>query len=128
MAWPRTRKPLLLLGVAVVAATAGCRSGGGEAPRAQPTTTVAVTSTTVGVASSSAAGGAAATTLAPGAAPLRLSARHPAGVTLKLTSIAVAEETAVHACARTTAPEPASTRWTTTVATTTSCGPPSATD
>jgi hypothetical protein len=92
MAWPRTRKPpLLLLGVAVVAATAGCRSGG-EAPRAQATTTVAVTSTTVGVTSTSAAGGTTATTLAPGAAPLNLSARHPAGVTLKLTSIAVAED------------------------------------
>jgi hypothetical protein len=94
MAWPRTRKPqpLLLLGVAVVAATAGCRSGGGEAPRAQATTTVAVTSTTVGVASTAAAGGTTVTTLAPGAAPLSLSARHPAGVTLKLTSIAVAED------------------------------------
>jgi hypothetical protein len=49
------------------------------------TTTSAATATT-------AAGGTTLTTLAAGAVPLSLSARHPAGVTLKLTSITVAED------------------------------------
>jgi hypothetical protein len=89
---PRTRIPLPLLGLAVVAAAAACQSDdGGGTPRAQATTTVAAPTTTV-VATSVTAGQPTVTTLAAGAQPLTLSTRHPAGVTLKLTSIAVAED------------------------------------
>jgi hypothetical protein len=91
MPWPR--RAALLLCLAVAAAAAACQSDNGDGDgQAQTPTTVAATTTAAAATSTTAAGGTTATTLAAGAAALNLSARHPAGVTLKLTSIAVAED------------------------------------
>jgi hypothetical protein len=98
MAWPRKLVPLLCLTVAV--ATAACQSGKGGGSQAQTPTTVAadppttaVATTTVGAgATTTTAAGATSTSLASGAVSLNLSARHPSGLTLKLTSIAISED------------------------------------